>query len=157
MHLAAGNASLRCDYCKTVVIVPADDEGVRFLGEDVSGFTCPICSTPLWNATLAGVQMHACKRCNGQLLAMGVVEHVIDQLRATFTDPQIPSPPNPDDLRRKIGCPKCHQRMEMYFYMGGGGAVIGGCEGCRLNWLDGGTLMRIVRAPHHEGESAHRF
>lgn len=157
MHLAAGNGSLRCDYCKTVVIVAADDEGVRFLGEDLSGLACPVCFVPLWNATLAGVQIHACKRCSGLLFVIGVVEHIVDQLRATFTDEQIPSPPNPDDLRRKIACPRCRQRMEVYFYMGGGGAAIGGCERCGLNWLDGGTLMRIVRAPHHDDAGAYPF
>jgi Zn-finger nucleic acid-binding protein len=24
------------------------------------------------------------------------------------------------------------------------------CERCELNWLDGGTLMRIAHAPHSE-------
>jgi Zn-finger nucleic acid-binding protein len=157
MHLAAGNGSMRCDYCKTVVIIPADDTGVRFIGEDPAGLNCPVCSVPLWNATLAGVEIHGCKQCSGSLIAMGAVEQIIDQLRANFTDPQIPSPPNPDDLKRKIDCPQCKQRMEVYFYMGGGGAVIGGCERCGLNWLDGGTLMRIVRAPHYDNAGARPY
>jgi hypothetical protein len=36
----------------------------------------------------------------------------------------------------------------MHFYLGGGSSILGSCENCSSNWLDGGVLMRIARAPH---------
>src|SRR5208282_6081280 len=84
MRLAAGNASLRCDYCMNVVIAQADDSGKQFLDEVVE-LVCPVCTVPLWNATQAGVQGHACKQCHGQLLQIGFIEGLIEQLRAIFS------------------------------------------------------------------------
>jgi Zn-finger nucleic acid-binding protein len=40
--------------------------------------------------------------------------------------------------------------MDTHFYYGGGHVVMENCERCELNWLDGGTLMRIAHAPHSE-------
>lgn len=148
MHLGIGNDSLRCEYCKTVVIVQKDDHGVRYLDETPE-LHCPVCAVSLWNATLAGIQLHACKQCSGLLVSMGAIDTLIDELRSTNTETQIPPPPDSHGLREKIDCPRCHQHMDVHFYFGGGGAVIGGCEHCELNWLDGGMLMRIVRAPHY--------
>ena len=44
----------------------------------------------------------------------------------------------------------CHHTMDTHFYYGGGHAVMEIAKRCELNWLDGGALMRIVRAPHSE-------
>lgn len=157
MHLAAGNTSLRCDYCKTVVVLPTDNAGIQFIGEVTTDLNCPVCAVKLWDAVIAGVQINACNRCHGTLIRMGALETVIDQLRSTNIETQVPAPPNPDDLRRKLDCPKCRQHMDVHFYMGGGGAVIGGCERCELDWLDGGAIMRIVRAPHHDDSAMHSW
>ncbi|HTW78194.1 MAG TPA: zf-TFIIB domain-containing protein [Terracidiphilus sp.] len=150
MRLATGDASMRCDYCKTVVVLPADDAGVHFLEEGVDGVNCPDCSIPLWDALLGGVKLSACKRCKGMLIPMSAFEPLIEELREKCTDPAIPSAADPADLRRKVDCPQCLRHMDVHFYMGGGGAIIATCENCEANWLDGGMLMRIVRAPHEE-------
>ena len=155
MHLATGNTSLVCDYCKTVVVLPTDDAGIQFISETAANLNCPVCSIKLWDAVVSGIQVNACNRCHGSLIHMGVLETVIDQLRSKVMDAQIPTPANPQDLQRKIECPNCHQKMDVHFYMGGGGAVIGGCERCELDWLDGGALMRIARAPHHDDPAMH--
>lgn len=147
MRLAHGNASLRCDYCKTVVIVQPDDLGVRYL-EQAANLACPVCAIPLWNATLTGVKIHACERCHGLLVAMEAFEALIAQLRDKYEEAEIPIAAEPQDLNRRTDCPSCRQRMDTHFYYGGGSAVISGCEHCSLNWLDGGVLLRIVRAPH---------
>jgi Zn-finger nucleic acid-binding protein len=153
MRLANGNASLRCDYCKSIVIAQPDDAGVRYL-DAASNLTCPACGLALWSATLAGVEIHACRRCHGMLMAMGVLETLVEQMRAGQSGSEIPAPPDPADLNRKVDCPSCRHRMDTHFYYGGGSAVISGCELCSLNWLDGGVLMRIVRAPHRDGAEA---
>jgi hypothetical protein len=82
------------------------------------------------------------------LVKMGAFVALIDQMRAEHEGSAIPSPSDPADLKREVDCPSCHQRMDTHFYYGGGNAVISGCERCQVNWLDGGVLMGIVRAPH---------
>lgn len=146
MRLANGNASLRCEYCQTMVAVAADDSGIQFLDE-APELLCPVCSAALWNAVLARVQLHTCKQCHGYLVAMNALEPLVEAMRATHPGSEIPAPADPADLDRKIGCPRCHRHMDMDFYAGGGNVVVAGCERCELNWLDGGVLMRIVRAP----------
>lgn len=148
MTLAAGGASMFCDYCRHVEILQPDSSGVRYLEPASPELDCAVCSSALWNATLAGVKLFACKQCGGMLIAMAVFETLIDELRAAGQDAAIPPPPAPGDLQRRIDCPKCHQRMDVHYYYGGGSAVMGGCEHCEMNWLNGGVLMRIVHTPH---------
>jgi Zn-finger nucleic acid-binding protein len=146
MHLTGGNASLRCDYCKTVVVVAPDDAGIQFVDE-AAKLACPLDTAPLWNAVLARVPIRACKQCHGLLVSMGAFEDLIANMRALHPE-EVDSPPaNRADLKRKVICPNCHQAMDTHFYFGGGHAVISTCEKCELHWLDGGVLMRIVRAP----------
>lgn len=146
MRLGSGNASLRCEYCKTVVTLAADEDGYEFLDETPE-LLCPVCGIALWNAVLARVPVHVCKRCHGLLAGMSVLEPLVEAMRATHPGSEIPAPAVPADLDRKISCPKCRQRMDTDFYAGGGNVVIAACERCELNWLEGGALMRIVRAP----------
>ena len=68
-------------------------------------------------------------------------------MRGLHTEREIPSPVDESELERKVMCPKCHQKMDTHYYFGGGHAVMSTCERCELHWLDGGMLMRIVRAP----------
>ena len=152
MRLANGNASLRCDYCKSVFIAAKDAIGIQFLDE-AAGLACPVCDVPLCDAVLARIPIHACKRCSGLLVAMGAFEALVDQMRGNQRDSAIPPPADPTDLKRIVKCPKCRLRMDTHFYYGGGQAILSGCERCALNWLDGGVLMQIVRAPHRTGEN----
>jgi Zn-finger nucleic acid-binding protein len=147
MHLAAGSDYMRCDFCKNIHIADPDDEGVR-LNEEQSQLACPICGEPLWNATLTGVRLQSCRKCRGMLIPMETFVDLIEQLRSKQGDAvATPRRAAPDELRRKINCPKCRRPMEAHFYLGGGSVVIDGCDPCCLNWLDHGELMRIVRAP----------
>lgn len=149
MHLTGGNASLRCDYCKTVVVVAPDDAGTQFV-DQAEQLVCPLDAAHLWNAVLAQVPIRACKQCHGLLVTMGAFEDLISNMRAAHPQEVDPPPPNPADLKRKVICPNCQQAMDTHFYFGGGRAVISTCERCELHWLDGGVLMRIVRAPHED-------
>jgi LSD1 subclass zinc finger protein len=148
LRMATGNATLRCDYCNTVVVAKTDDSGLLFLDQVLTELNCPVCSIPLSKAAVAGIELYACKQCSGMLVSMGVFEALIEKKRAESTGDVIPSPPDPADLNRRLNCPRCRKPLDMHFYMGGGSSVIGGCEDCSLSWLDGGVLMRIVRAPH---------
>jgi Zn-finger nucleic acid-binding protein len=148
MRVSTGGATLRCDYCKTVVVVKPDDAGLLFLDQPFSDLNCPVCAVPLSNATVTGIPLCACRQCSGMLVSMGVFEVLIEKKRAESTDEAIPTAADPKDLQRRLICPQCHKPLDMHYYLGGGNSVIGACENCSLNWLDGGVLMRIVRAPH---------
>ncbi len=150
MHLTSGNASLRCDYCKTVVVAAADDTGVQFLDE-VEELACPVCAVPLWDAVLAEVKIRACKQCHGLLAPMGEpYEELIGRMRTLHPEKAIPPPADPADLEQKVACPQCHKGMDTHFSYSGEHAVLSSCEWCELNWLNGGVLMRIVHAPQAE-------
>jgi len=149
MHVTAGLISLRCDYCNSVCSVAPDDQGVQYLDE-LQELPCPACVVPLWDATLAGVPIRSCKKCHGMLVAMGAFEALIAQMRTAHPGTEIPVADDAIEASRKLECPQCHHAMDTHFYYGGGHVMMEDCERCELNWLDGGTLMRIVHAPHHE-------
>jgi Zn-finger nucleic acid-binding protein len=146
LKLAAGNTSLRCDYCKLVVAVETDDTGVQFL-EEAPDRACPTCGSTLWHAVLAATKVDACKTDRGLLVPMGDFEALIDKMRGVHQERELPGPVDAEELERKVMCPRCHKQMETHFYFGGGHAVMSTCEACELHWLDGGMLMRIVRMP----------
>lgn len=152
MHMAAGQDSLRCDYCRNIYFSAADDSGVRYLDETVE-ILCPVCRVPLWNATVADTGIRACKRCRGMLIPMGIFEELVEKLRAQHEGTDIAASDR-DELNNGLECPQCHQGMEKHFYYGGGRVVMADCERCSLNWLDGGALMRIVRAHQPDGAEA---
>ena len=54
------------------------------------------------------------------------------------------------DLNRRLSCPQCGETMAAHPYGGPGNIIIDDCERCSLDWLDGGELDKIVRAPDHE-------
>jgi Zn-finger nucleic acid-binding protein len=147
LRLAGSQNNLRCEYCKNIFYSGPDEEGVSYLDELVN-VLCPTCSVPLWNATLTNVPLRACKKCKGMLVAMGAFEGLIAQTRGAHPGTEIPVADDGSDLSRKLKCPLCHHVMETHFYYGGGHVVIDDCERCELNWLDGGELRRIARAPH---------
>lgn len=147
MRIANGNAALRCDYCGNLTVTAADEMGVQFVDE-AENLACPACASGLWNAILSGIPLRGCKHCHGQLIAMNRFEALIDQMRALHDESAIPAASDDRDLRRNPACPICHRNMDTHFYYGGGNAVISSCETCQVHWLDGGVLMKIVRAPH---------
>jgi LSD1 subclass zinc finger protein len=150
LKLAAGNASLRCDYCRSVVVVQADDAGVQFL-EEAPGLVCPTCASALWTAVLVTVKLDACKKCHGLLVPTGDFEVLVEKMRVVHAEREFPDPLGAAELDRKVICPRCHQRMDTHYYFAGGHSVLSTCEQCELHWLDGGMLMRIVRTPQASG------
>ena len=153
MRLRDGDDYLRCDYCKTLYIPERNKDGVGLLGE-MSELVCPICAVPLQHAVIDRHRLLYCTSCGGILISMPVfvslVEHLHAQQSGAF---EIPHLPDPQQLRRKIQCPRCKQRMDTHYYGGPGNVVIDDCSRCELNWLDSGELMRIARAPDHSLEN----
>ena len=142
--------SLVCDYCKNVVAAEKNDDGITVLGEargQAGDQSCPLCNLPLQQATLGKVPLLYCTKCQGMLASMEIFADLIDAERR-FHPGTIAEPPiDPNDLNRRVGCPKCHRTMEAHTYCGPGNVVIDTCENCQLNWLDHGGLARIAQAP----------
>ena len=78
----------------------------------------------------------------------------LQDLRAHRADwAPIPHAPDTKELKRHIPCPQCHRTMDAHYYAGPGNIVMDDYPWCELNWLDGGELMVIVRAPDHACDS----
>lgn len=153
MRLAEGDECLRCDYCKSLHFPEKNQDGVALLGEP-SEFECPVCAARLQHALIDRYQVLYCTTCFGSLISMPVFVSLVDHLRAKQNGAfETPHAPDPEQLRRKIRCPKCKQQMDTHYYCGPGNIIIDDCSRCELNWLDNGELMRIVRAPDHSVES----
>lgn len=149
MRLQPDKDCLTCDYCRNVFFPVKDDDGVSVFPEKTDD-TCPLCSVTLNHASLAKLRIQYCTQCRGMLIPMAVFLPLVEELRAGQKEGMlVPPPPDPTELRRKLGCPHCHKPMETHYYSGPGNVVIEDCDDCELNWLDRGKLMRIVRAPDH--------
>jgi Zn-finger nucleic acid-binding protein len=145
MHLKPDMESFRCDYCRSVYLPEKNDEGVRVLDE-VVGEACPICNIPLMHAAVAKERIDYCTGCHGMLIPMETFQGLVDELHADGGGTLVPPQADKDDLRRKIGCPRCHHPMDAHFFAGPGNVIIDSCETCNLIWFDRGELMRIARA-----------
>jgi Zn-finger nucleic acid-binding protein len=157
MRLKPDMTSFKCEYCLSVYLPETNaDDGVRVLGEP-SGQDCPICSTGLMHATLSNIRIRYCTKCHGMLVAMEILQSLVEDLQAEKRAGTIQPPADAADLRRKINCPQCRHRMDAHFYAGPGNVVIDSCENCSLIWLDGGELMRIVRAPEEQFATTETF
>jgi Zn-finger nucleic acid-binding protein len=149
MRLEDGKDFLSCDYCRSTHFPEKNAEGIRILAED-SGVECPLCAVPLADAALDAHRILYCPHCRGSLMPMAVFMFLVEDLRAKQGGAwEIPHPPDPKQLRRRIQCPRCHRPMDTHFYGGPGNIVIDDCSPCEVNWLDSGELMQVVRAPDH--------
>ncbi len=75
-----GDASLRCDYCNSVVFRRAGRRRACSIWTKLPELTCPLCAVPLWDATAGRcAHLHACKQCHGMLVPMGAFEALIEQ------------------------------------------------------------------------------
>jgi len=150
MKLKSDMQSLKCEYCLSVYFPEKNDDGVRVL-EEQSGQDCPVCAVPMMHAYLGNSLIVYCTKCNGMLIAMGMLEAMIDQLRSSLGAATDPPPLDKDDLRRKINCPQCHRPMDAHIYGGPGNVVIDSCGTCCILWFDRGELMRIAHSPDSGG------
>lgn len=138
----------KCDYCHTVFYPGEEDGGVLVSGELTDpNLACPLCSLPLVRATIAKIPALFCSQCHGLLLAMQVLQPIVEELRSGTQDAAVQTPPDRGDMKRAIQCPQCHRRMDTHFYGGPGNVIVDSCDDCSLIWFDRGELTRIARAP----------
>jgi Zn-finger nucleic acid-binding protein len=144
MQLKADLVSFRCDYCHSVYFPDQAENGVRVLGGDATGLSCPICNIPVVNSAIGAARMIYCARCHGMMAPMPAIEGLIDAARIVGAAGAAPAASDPADLHRKLACPRCHHAMDAHFYAGPGNVIVNSCEDCCLLWLDRGGLMRIA-------------
>jgi Zn-finger nucleic acid-binding protein len=135
--------ALVCEYCHNVFYAQKNDDGVVVLGESHDE-PCPVCAIPLMNASLERAEIRYCNRCHGMLVPMNGFPEIIDALRERNPG-RVDSPPfDPEEMKRKLTCPHCHQPMTVDFYPAATNVVVGLCERCSLDWVDHGKMARIV-------------
>jgi len=148
LQLTLDKGHYECQYCGAIYFPREVREGMISLGNNTD-LECKLCHFPLAMAWVDRYQLLFCEKCKGKLIPSAVFEHLIDFLRASSDKPAvIPPLMNPEELKRKIECPKCHQWMDTHPYGGHGNIIIDNCPRCALNWLDHHELMKIVYAPN---------
>ena len=147
MKLALDKDHYECNYCGSIYFPRAVREGMFSLG-DKTDLECPLCRIPLALAWVEKFELLFCERCKGKLIPSAVFVRLVNFLSA-YSDNPVVAPPlmNPEELKRQIECPNCHQRMDTHPYGGPGNIVIDNCPRCALNWLDHFELNKVVHAP----------
>ncbi|HEV2645477.1 MAG TPA: SPFH domain-containing protein [Acidobacteriaceae bacterium] len=147
--MRAERGALKCDYCHAVVI-ETDREDVGLLAER-GQLGCPACEIALLQATVGGVSLLYCTRCDGMLVAMDEFEVLVAAAR------ELPrtTPLAAAELRDTYDCPECRRSMGVSFH--GGHVAIDSCEDCCLHWLDHRELAQIAQAPVVESASSDTY
>jgi len=137
-----------CDHCGGQATPRADEDGVVVMGP--TSQNCPVCETPLANASIESQEFLYCGRCRGMLLEMEKFVPLLDVLREYRSWSRSSQAPRGVDAGRVLRCPLCRHEMDEHFYGGGGNVNVDSCETCGVLWLDGGELSRIVAAPDRD-------
>ena len=120
---------------------------VEFSNE-CSGVACARCEGTLEVVYVGDFKIAGCQSCGGMLIENRLLASIINTYRAEFEGPDaVIEPLNQAELRVKVDCVVCLNRMDTHAYCGPGSVVVDSCIGCGLVWLDGNELQRIVEAP----------
>lgn len=156
MRWDADKCAMVCEYCQTVYVPEANEEGVRLFG--AAQHDCPICRASLSLAAINRYPLEYCSQCRGMLVGMETFAALADDLRASHPPASV-QPPRPagDELHRSTACPACGMPMDAHAYGGPGNVIVDTCENCSLIWLDHNELHRIVVAPDHHYADASQW
>jgi Zn-finger nucleic acid-binding protein len=138
-----------CRHCGTNVFPETvDREGVRVIGPGDTLLACSRCHAPLVRALLDEYQIDYCEKCRGVLVPRRSFAEIVRRRRAWAEGPPVtPIPPDGNEMRHKITCPKCAALMTTDWYYGPGNIILDRCDACDLVWLDYGELKQVVDAP----------
>jgi len=154
MRLSRDQGLLICDYCGSQTAPATDEEGVIVM--DGTSHACPVCKTPLADASIEAHEMLYCTRCHGMLLDMEKFLQLLAVLREYRYRSRSSQTPRDLDTGRVLHCPLCGHAMDNHTYGGGGNIVVDSCEPCDVLWLDRGELNRIVAAPDHDPSAVYQ-
>lgn len=138
-----------CEHCGSYHFPDQDNQGLRVLGENPEGITCPHCRERLNLVTYADFfRGYQCPNCRGLLFNRTTFREAIDFRRSrTKLAPEPFNTYDPSELERRTFCPVCERQMETFQYNGPGNIVIDTCHPCDLIWLDYGEIHKVVSAP----------
>lgn len=138
----------RCAYCETFHFPEHTEDGVAALGADTP-YSCPVCTVPLTAAAIDGYEIGYCRTCRGFLATNATFSRIVQARRARCGSPDHDTRPfSPEELGRRVKCPRCARSMDTHPYHAGGNAVIDTCARCSVIWLDAGELTVIGRYPN---------
>ncbi len=139
-----------CEYCTSFYFPKENLDGVRLLDE-LTEMECYFCKLPLYVASVEGIRILTCEHCKGILVPQPLFLTMINTLRSVAGSTELPFRViDPQELERRMDCPKCKQPMETHPYYGPGNVIIDVCPRCQVIWLDYGELFRIVNSPGHD-------
>jgi Zn-finger nucleic acid-binding protein len=153
MRLSRDQGLMLCDYCGSQKTPPTDEDGVVVL--DPTSHNCPVCTTPLADASIESHEVLYCTHCHGMLLGMEKFLPLLDVLREYRYWSRSSQAPRDFDDGRALLCPLCKHQMDHHPYGGGGNLTVDSCEQCGVLWLDRGELGRIVAAPDRDPQEVH--
>ena len=150
MELKEGRGYFVCSYCTTFHFPDESSQsidGVIDSGKQAE-LGCPVCETRLNEGTIEGRCIFHCGTCRGVLATNADFGMIVKQRRGKYEGPEsTPVPLNPDELRRKLRCPRCGDVMDVHPYYGPGNIAVDTCARCFLIWLDHGEIGKIEKAP----------
>jgi len=156
MTIMHGGNYLYCEYCSSIHFPQPNRDGVKVLGKP-SKTKCPVCNEVLVTGTIADAPVLLCRTCRGIIASQSDFRYIVKRQRAHAAGPpDKPKPLDARELKRKLSCPNCAERMDTHPYYGPGNIVIDICIDCGLVWLDHGELDTIVDAPGRGRGSARR-
>lgn len=148
MVLARDRDYFFCEFCGSFHLPEASSDRIRVIDEAAGDVQCSVCRSPLCLASIEGHRGLHCKKCGGVLMDQSSFGEMVKYLRAVAVGPpDQPRPLNPEDLKRKIGCPYCGKTMATHPYYGPGSIVVDTCSRCSIIWLDYGELDIVINAP----------
>lgn len=138
-----------CTHCGTTSFPETvSRDGIRVVEPIDEVRRCSSCGGSLVHAMLDACLIEYCQACRGLLVPRRDFAEIVRRRRAwAQTQSVTPQPADVGELRRRITCPKCGDRMATDWYYGPGSVIMDRCVGCDLVWLDYGELNRIVDAP----------
>jgi Zn-finger nucleic acid-binding protein len=154
MRLVRDQGLMICDYCGSQATPPTDEDGVVVM--DATSHNCPVCQTPLAEASIESHEMLYCTSCHGMLLEMEKFLPLLQLLREYRYWSRSSQAPRDFDSGRVLHCPLCQQQMDKHLYGGGGNVDVDSCEPCGVLWLDRGELSRIVAAPDRDARTLYQ-
>jgi len=138
---------MQCDYCQSLVFSsdnPLTIDRIIAAGGETDA-DCPVCQKSLQTGRLEDRPVLYCGGCYGILVRNEHFGAIVRERRTRRKGCEAKAGKllNTEEYKRQIGCPNCHQKMEVHPYYGPGNIVIDSCNACQYIWLDHGELRTV--------------
>ena len=112
---------------------------------------CPRCGSGLQSKQYDEQVVQVCSKCQGEWLAAGELEKIVEHHDEVFTPEEIASLPAVDkeiftaekDDHDELNCPACNVQMEHFNYGDTSGIILHKCDQCGGIWMDKAQLQKV--------------